>query len=120
MRPDPTPVKSVDVGAQVVKAVVAAFASDPLVLHVAQTAKLTVTLSGKSWKGSDSMTLDLSDRDLSAHFVTKEKGKTTNLDLVVVGKTVYARDGTAEVGQRAEVERRTEHRGRDQGPPVHP
>ena len=39
------------------------------------------------------MTLDLSDRDLSAHFETKEKGKTTNLDLIVVGKTVYARDG---------------------------
>jgi len=92
-RPTPTPAPSVDVGAQVVKATVAAFATDPLVLRVAQTAKLTWTLSGKSWKGSDSMTLDLSDRDLSAHFETKEKGKTTNLDLVVVGKTVYARDG---------------------------
>ena len=40
-RPTPTPAPSVDVGAQLVKATVAAFASDPLVLHVAQTAKLT-------------------------------------------------------------------------------
>ena len=46
------------------------------------------------------MTLDLSDRDLSARFETKEKGKTTNLDLVVVGKTVYARDGGKKMGQQ--------------------
>jgi len=92
--PTPTPAPSVDVGAVYAKSVVAAFASDPLVMHVEQTAKLTVKDGKKSVKENVSTTLDLSDRDLSAQFETTTGGKTTtDLDIVVVGKSVYAREG---------------------------
>jgi hypothetical protein len=93
--PTPMPTASVDVGLQYAKAVVAAFASDPLIMHVVQTAKLTVTDGKKSVKEDVSMTLDVSDRDLSAEFLTKTGGKTTtDLGLVVVGKAAYAREGS--------------------------
>jgi hypothetical protein len=39
------------------------------------------------------MTLDLSDRDLSIHLETTAEKKTTELDMVVVGRAVYARVG---------------------------
>jgi hypothetical protein len=95
VRPTPMPTASVDVGALYAKLVVAAFASDPLILHVVQTAALTVNDGTKSVKEDVSMTLDMSDRDLSAEFLTTTAGKTTtDLGLVVVGKSVYAREGT--------------------------
>ncbi len=94
VRPTAMPTPTVDVGLQYAKAVVAAFASDPLVMRVVQTAKLTVTDGKKSVDEKVSMTLDLSDRDLSAEFLTKTAGKTTtDLGMVVLGKTVYAREG---------------------------
>ena len=105
--PTPTPAPTVDVGAQVTKLVCAAFASDPLVMHVVQTASLTVSDGKKSVKENVSMTLDLSDRDLSAEFTTKTAGKTTSdMGLVALGKTVYARDGKGrwQSGPRANAE----------------
>jgi hypothetical protein len=89
-----TPTPSVDVGALYAKAAVVAFASDPLILHVVQTAKLTVSDGKKSVKENMSMTMDLSDRDMNASVLTKTAGKTTtDLDIVAVGKSVYAREG---------------------------
>ena len=92
--PTPTPSPSVDIGAVYAKAVVAALSSDPLILHVVQTAKLTVTTGKRSVKETVSMTLDISDRDISAELLTKTGGKTTtDIDLVAVGTSVYAREG---------------------------
>ena len=93
-RPTPTPAPSVDLGALYANAMIAAFASDPLVLHVVQTAKMTATGDTDSVKMSASMTLDLSDRDMDVHMETKAAGKTTEMDLVVVGTSVYARAGS--------------------------
>ena len=122
VRPTAVPTPTVDVGLQYAKAVVAAFASDPLVMRVVQTAKLTVTDGKKSVDEKVSMTLDLSDRDLSAEFLTKTGGKTTTTDLgmVVLGKTVYARDGGRSMAERSAVQCGTEHRGRDPDPADHP
>jgi hypothetical protein len=93
--PTQTPAPSVDIGAVYARAVVAAFASDPLVLRVVQTAKLTVSDGKDAVKETVSMTLDLSDRDLHAELTTKTgKKTTTDLDLVVVGSSVYTREGT--------------------------
>jgi hypothetical protein len=39
------------------------------------------------------MTLDLSGRDMNAHLTSKSKGKTTKVDLVVVGTSGYVRTG---------------------------
>ena len=76
--PTPTPAPSVDIGAVYARAVVAAFASDPLVVRVVQTAKLTVTDGKNAVKETVSMTLDLSDRDLRAELTTKT-GKRTSI-----------------------------------------
>ena len=96
VRPTPKPTPSVDVGAGYAQAVVAALASDPLILHLVQTSKLTVSDGKRSVKENVSMTMDVSDRDMSASIVTKTAGKTTtNLDIVAVGKSVYAREGSA-------------------------
>jgi hypothetical protein len=84
----------VDLGAKYAKAMMAAFATDPLVLHVVQTANMTATGDKESVKIADSVTMDLSDRDMDIHMVTKAAGKTTKEDLVVVGTNVYARAGS--------------------------
>jgi len=92
-RPTPTPAPSVDLSAKYAKAMIAAFAADPLVLHVVQTVKATASLDAQSKKIDATMTLDLSDRDLSMHLETTAAKKTTKLDMVVVGRAVYARIG---------------------------
>jgi hypothetical protein len=90
--PGPTPVKSVAVGAQYAEALVAAFAGDP-VMHLVETAKLKGLYELDGVNVSLTATLDISGRDMDFHIVTKAAGKTTEGDLVVVGKTVFARFG---------------------------
>ena len=92
--PAPTPAPSVDLSAKYAKAMMAAFAADPLVLHVVQAVKTTATLDAESKKIDATMSLDLSDRDLSMHLETTAAKKTTKLDMVVVGRAVYARLGS--------------------------
>jgi hypothetical protein len=99
--PTPSPAPSVDLSAKYAKAMIAAFAADPLVLHVVQTVKTTATLDAESKKIDATMTLDLSDRDLSLHFETTAAKKTTKLDMVVVGRSVYARVGSDHWSQGA-------------------
>ena len=96
-RPGPTPVvASIDPGARYAKALVAALASDPLVLHAIQTTKATASYEYLSKKLDTTVTMDLSDRDFHMHTVTKSPaGKVNKADLIVVGKAVYARfDGS--------------------------
>ena len=80
-------------GAKYAEALVAALATDPLVLHVVQTAKLKGLYELDGASANVTSTLDVSGRDMDIHIVSKAKGKTTKMDLVVVGKTVYARVG---------------------------
>jgi hypothetical protein len=94
VRPSPTPAKSPDLGVKYATAMIAAFERDPLVLHVVQTSKMTAADGRDSVKVTASVDLDVSDRDLKAHMVTKTGGKTVKLDLIVVGTTVYARAGS--------------------------
>ena len=94
LRPGPTPARSVDPEAKYADAMIAKFASEPLVMHVVQTTKLTATDEVDSLKLSESMTLDLSDGEMKIHLVTKVAGKTTKADVVVVGSSVYAREGS--------------------------
>ncbi len=90
----PSAIASADlVGHQYVLDVVKAFRSDPLVAHVVQSATLTSTQGSQTVKGTVAMTLDLSGRDLKSAIVIKSAGKTTGVDLIVVGKTAYARAG---------------------------
>ena len=83
-----------DLSAKYAKAMIAAFAADPLVLHVVQTVKATAALDAESKTIDATMTLDLSDRDLSMHLETTAAKKTTKMDMVVVGRAVYARVGS--------------------------
>lgn len=94
-RPEPTPAPSVDLSAKYANAMIAAFAAEPLVLHVVQTVKTTAALDAQTKKIDSTLTLDLSDRDLSMHLETTAAKKTTKVDMVVVGRAVYARIGTA-------------------------
>ena len=93
--PGPTPVVLATPlpNAKYAEALVAALTTDPLVLHMVQTAKLKglYELDGES--ASMTATLDISGRDMDIHIVSKSAGKTTKMDLVVVGKTVYGRAG---------------------------
>ena len=82
------------VGHAYVLAAVTAFRSDPLVTHVALSSSMTTSNGGKTAKGTVAMTMDLADRELQTHLVIKSGGKTTRTDLVVVGKTAYARVGS--------------------------
>lgn len=93
-RPTPTPAPSVDLSAKYAKAMIAAFAADPLVLHVVQTVNATAAYEAESKKIDATMTLDLSDRDLNMHLETTAAKKTTKMDLVVLGRSVYARIGS--------------------------
>jgi hypothetical protein len=90
----PTPARSIDPEAKYAYAMTAQFASDPLVMHVVQTTKMTATGDVDSLKMADSTTVDLSDGNVKIHMVEKIAGKTTKLDLVVVGTSVYAREGS--------------------------
>lgn len=93
--PAPTPVRSIDPGARYAEALVAALASDPLVMHAVETTKGTASYNEESVKLDTTVTTDLSDRDVSMHIVSKKSaGRTLKSDLVVVGKTVYARIDT--------------------------
>lgn len=91
--PAPTPVASVDLGPQYIKGVVAAFATDSLVLHAVVSENMVVREGKDSATLDQSMTLDLSGRDMSAHLTSKAKGKTTTVDIVLVGTSAYVRDG---------------------------
>jgi hypothetical protein len=91
----PAPVRSIDPGARYAEALVAALASDPLVLHSVQTTKATASYESESAKLNTTVTMDLSDRDHHMHMVSKTPaGKTVKSDLVVVGKSVYTRLGS--------------------------
>lgn len=91
--PTPAPVVTLDPNAKYAKALVAALATDPLVLHLDQTAKFKglYELDGASVNVTSS--LDISGVDMDIHMVSKSGGKTTKMDLVVLGKTVYGRAG---------------------------
>lgn len=93
LRPGPTPAKSVDPEAKYANAMIAKFASDPLVFHVVQTVKLTATGDTDSMKVTGSITIDLSDGDTKVHMVLKAAGKTTKADQVAVGSSVWTRVG---------------------------
>jgi hypothetical protein len=95
LRPGPTPAKSVDPEAKYADAMMAKFASDPLVMHVVQTTKLTATGDVDSLKIADTTTVDISDRNVKIHMMTKVAGKTEKVDIVVVGTSVYARVGNS-------------------------
>lgn len=92
--PAPTPAPSVDLSAKYANAMIAAFAAEPLILHVVQTVKTTAALDAQSKKIDSTLTMDLSDRDVSMHLETTSEKKTTKLDMVVVGMAVYARIGS--------------------------
>ena len=77
--------------AKYAEALVAALATDPLALHVVETSKFKGLYELDGVSVNVTTTLDLSGRDMEIHMVSKAEGKTTKLDLVVVGKTVYAR-----------------------------
>lgn len=93
--PAPTPAPSVDLSAKYANAMIAAFAAEPLVVHVEQSVKATASYDAESKKIDSTMTLDLSDRDLKMHLETTAEKKTTKIDMVVVGTSVYARVGNA-------------------------
>lgn len=95
LRPGPTPARSIDPEAKYADAMIAKFASDPLVLHAVETVKMTAASDTDSVKMTASSTLDLSGEDMKMHSAAKVAGKTTKLDLVVVGRSVYARVGSA-------------------------
>ena len=57
-QPTPTPAPSVDLSAKYANAMIAAFAAEPLVLHVVQTVKATAALDAQSQKIDATMTLD--------------------------------------------------------------
>ena len=77
--------------AKYAEALVAALATDPLILHLVQTAKFKGLYELDGVNVNVTTELDISGRDMDIHMVSKSGGKTTKLDLVVVGKTVYAR-----------------------------
>jgi hypothetical protein len=81
------------VGHQYVLDTVKAFRSDPLVAHVVYAATLTSSQGSQTVKATVAMTLDLSGRELKSVFVIKSGGKSTQAELVVVGKNAYARSG---------------------------
>ena len=94
--PSPTPGPSTISSTELIEhgyvlAVVEAFRSQPLVVHVVYSATLTSSQGSKSVKSTVAMTLDLSGKELKSLFVVKSGGKTTQSELVVVGKTAYAR-----------------------------
>jgi hypothetical protein len=91
----PTPTRHFEPDAKYAIAMIAKFASDPLVLHVDQTTNVTASDDTDSLKLSDSTTVDVSNRDMKIHSVTKAGGKTTKGDVVVVGTSVYAREGSS-------------------------
>jgi hypothetical protein len=85
----------VDPEAKYAVAMIAMFASDPLVLHAVETVKVTASSDTDSVKMTASSTMDLSGDDMKMHSVAKLAGKTTKLDVVVVGRSVYSRVGSA-------------------------
>jgi len=94
--PAPAPVRSVGPGDHYVDALVAKLATDPLILHSDQTTKGTASYESESANLSaeldTTVTMDLSGRDQKMIIVSKTPaGKTSTMDLVVVGKTVYSR-----------------------------
>jgi hypothetical protein len=91
--PTPAPVVPIDPGAKYAEALVAALAIDPLVLRVVQTAKLKGLYELDGASANLTTTLDISGRAMDIHIVSKSAGKTTKIDLVVVGKTVFGRVG---------------------------
>jgi hypothetical protein len=89
-------------------AMIAQFASDPLVLHAVHTSKATAAYNAESAKLNTTVTVDLSDREHHLHMVSKTPaGKTVKSDLIVVGKAVYTRLGSSRwtKGSRADYER---------------
>lgn len=89
--PTSTPMRSAAVGAEYAEALVAAFSGDRLAMHLDETVKLKGLYELDGANVTTTVALDISGRDIKAHMVTKLAGKTTKVDLVVVGKTVYAR-----------------------------
>jgi hypothetical protein len=55
--------------------------------------KATAAYDAESKKIDSTMSLDLSDHDLNMHLETTAEKKTTKVDMVVVGTSVYARVG---------------------------
>jgi len=112
--PAPAPIRSVDPGDRYVVALIAKLATDPLFLHAVQTTKGTVSydsqIASLSAALNTTVTMDLSDRDFHMHTVTKSpEGKTEKVDIVVVGKSVYARvdSGRWKKSSRTDFERST-------------
>jgi hypothetical protein len=64
-------------------------------MHVVKTEKLTVVEGNDSATLEQSMTLDLWGRDMNAHMESTSQGKTSTLDLVMVGTSAYVREGSA-------------------------
>jgi hypothetical protein len=99
LRPGPTPAKVVDPDAKYADAMIAKFASDPLILHAVETVKMTASSDTDSVKMTASTTIDLSGDDMKLHSAAKLAGKTTKFDVVVVGRSVYTRVGSAPWGK---------------------
>ena len=77
------------------KALVAALATQPLIVHVEQSAEATRTIPKPSGETTDSlavaMSADFSGGDVSFHLVTTTGGQTTDQDFIVVGDSAYQR-----------------------------
>ena len=93
--PGPTPARSLDPELKNAYAMIAKYASDPLVLHAVQTSKFTASYETDSLKMTATFTLDVSDGDMNLHMTDKTNGKTSKVDLIAVGTSVYAREGSA-------------------------
>ena len=92
--PGPTPAMSLDPELKYAYAMIARFASHPLFLHAILSSKFTASDDTDSLKMTAGLTLDVSDGDMNVHMTDKIDGKTTKSDLIAVGTSVYAREGS--------------------------
>ena len=91
--PGPTPARSLDPELKYAYAMIAKFASDPLVFHVVQTIRLTATGDTESVKVTGSITMDASDGNTKVDMVLKAAGKTIKMDQIAIGSSVWGRVG---------------------------
>jgi hypothetical protein len=92
--PGPTPARSVDPDLKYADAMIAKFASDPLIFHVVQTIKLTATDDTDSLRVTGSITMDASDGNTKVNLVLKAAGKTIKVDQVAIGSSIWSRIGS--------------------------
>jgi len=100
--PTATPAPSVD-GVALAEAVVAKLQADPLIVHVDQVADAEVieASAGSAPKGTKVQTTGLYDfngDDMRALMTVSSGGQTTEIETVVLGDTMWAREGAGTFG----------------------